>query len=75
MKDTYPLKLIAFTVMCLNTIEDEPIVIGDVGVISKKDLDKVIRFIKNNKESLLDFWYGREIDPHEIVNNFQKINE
>ena len=51
------------------TIEDRPKVIGD---LSKKDEKLVKKFIKLNKEVLLDVW-NDILDPYDAINKFTKI--
>jgi hypothetical protein len=38
------------------TIVDNPKIIGDIGEIKGKDIEKVIGFIMDNKELLFQFW-------------------
>ena len=57
------------------TIEDSPKIIGDVGQLSKKDIDLAVQFVKNNLNILLDYWYERDIDIMNIISGFKKINE
>ena len=56
------------------TIAKEPEVIGDVGEIEAKDIQKAKQFILLNFETLLAYWDG-EYDTSDLIGNISKVKE
>lgn len=58
------------------TIEDEPRILGDTGEISDDDVDKVVEFVKMNKEALKFFWrtnMDAEDNIEVFIDKIQKV--
>lgn len=41
------------------TIEDNPKITGDIGKLKQDDINTLLKFIKEHKRILLDYWYDR----------------
>ena len=48
------------------TIEDLPRVVGDPGKLKEEEVEKIRMYIITNKETLLHYWFQREIDVMKI---------
>ena len=55
------------------TVEEVPRVIGKIGKIKKVDIEKAKKFIRLNKQLLLDYWNGKESDLVFIITNLKKV--
>lgn len=53
------------------SITDTPEIVAGEG-LSNKDFELVAKYIKLNKDVLLDYWYG-EIDTAELINKLKKV--
>lgn len=54
------------------TIQDSPKIIGDIGEIKPKDIEKVKKFIIKNKDLLIKHW-KYEISDKQFLNDLKKI--
>ena len=59
--------------MFIVTIEDMPEVIGDIGKLKAKDINKIKEFVILNKEVLLDYWNEKELDIIKIIERLKKV--
>ena len=55
------------------TIEDEPRIVAGKSFVTSKEFDKIVDFIKLNKENLLKYWnYG--LSTKELADNILKVS-
>ena len=56
------------------TIEDNPRVVAGKCFVSGKEFERIVEFIKINKENLLKYWnYG--LSTQELASNMLKVSE
>ena len=56
------------------TIEDNPRIVAGKSFVSGKEFERIVEFIKINKENLLKYWnYG--LSTQELASNMLKVSE
>ncbi len=55
------------------TVEDEPKVTGNVGILTRKDINEIVEFVRLNKEVLQEHWYDDCYDDVHTVRSLKKV--
>ena len=61
-----------FTITIPKTTEDTPRMIGDTGAIKLEDLAKAYKFVKVNRNMLLDVWEHGEDEANHVASKYHK---